>query len=131
VVRAAVVSVDSETRRLKLSMKALEATPADHFMEGIAVGDRVTGRILKVSGNRVTVQLGEGVEGVCHVQSDTSSSPAAASSGSLADKLAAAWKGGVKSPSEGSAEPYREGELRSFTIKSIDAANKKIELSPA
>ena len=47
----------------------------------------------------------------------------------LAEKLAAAWKGGVKSAS--TSEPYQEGQLRSFTIKNMDAAGKKIELTPA
>jgi hypothetical protein len=44
--------------------------------------------------------------------------------------LAAAWKGGLKSAGTGS-EPYRPGQVRSFTIKAIDASGKKIELSPA
>ena len=130
VVRAIVLSVDSETKRLKLSMKQLEATPADHFVQDVAVGDRVTGRIVQVRGKEVRVQLGEGVEGVCVLPEGGGQSNAPASSGSLAEQLAAAWKGGVKSTSA-SAEPYTEGQLRSFTIKSIDAERKRIELSPA
>jgi small subunit ribosomal protein S1 len=127
VVRAVVLSVEPETRRLKLGMKQLEATSADQLVKDLAVGDRVTGRVLKVSGNKVTVQLGEGLEGVCILEGvqGTSAAPAT-SSGSLAEQLAAAWKGGVKP-----AEPYREGQLRSFTIKSIDLGTKKIELSAA
>jgi small subunit ribosomal protein S1 len=129
VVRAVVQSVDAENRRLKLSMKQLEATPADQFAEGASVGDRVTGRVLSVRANKVTVQLGEGVEGVCVIEENPASS-ASVSTGSLADKLAAAWKGGAKSSSGGIVEPYSEGQLRSFTIKSIDTAGKKIELTP-
>ena len=125
VVRAVVLSVEPETRRLKLGMKQLEATPADQLVKDLAIGDRVTGRVLKVSGKKVTVQLGEGLEGVYIVEGaqGTLATPAT-SSGSLAEQLAAAWKGGVKP-----AEPYREGQLRSFTVKSIDAGTKKIELS--
>jgi small subunit ribosomal protein S1 len=130
VVRAVVLSVDTEARRLKLGMKQLEATPADKFAEDAKAGDRVTGRVLHVSGNRVTVQLGEGVEGVCFVESAPTAS-ASTGSASLAEQLAAAWKGGAKPASSTGAEPYREGELRSFTIKSIDSAGKKIELTPA
>jgi small subunit ribosomal protein S1 len=129
VVRAVVIAVDVENRRLKLSMKQLEATPADQFAEDAAVGDRVTGRVIHVRGNKVTVQLAEGVEGTCVIQ-DTPVSSTATAGGSLAEQLAAAWKGGIKPPSSGGAEPYREGQLRSFTIKSIDAAAKKIELIP-
>ena len=131
VVRAAIVSAEPETRRLKLSMKQLEATPTDQFLQDIAVGDQITGRVLKVRSNEVRVQLGEGIEGVCTITSTTSEAPAQAG-GSLAEQLAAAWKGGGKSPATaGSPEPYVEGQLRSFRVKSIDPANKRIELLPA
>ena len=131
VVRAVVLSVESETKRLKLGMKQLEATPGDKFAEDAKPGDRVTGRVLQVRGNKVTVQLGEGVEGVCVVE-DAPALASSMASASLADQLAAVWKGGAKPPTTGSsAEAYSEGQLRSFTIKSIDSAGKKIELTPA
>lgn len=133
VVRAVVVSADPEAKRLKLSMKQLEATPAERFAEDVTVGDRVTGRVLRVEGREVTVQLGEGIEAVCLLPEESGvKSPAPASSASLAAQLAAAWKGGVKSAAKGPAsEPFQEGQLRSFTIKSIDPAAKRIELTPA
>jgi small subunit ribosomal protein S1 len=127
-VRAVVLSADLETRRLKLSLKQLELTSADQFMRESAVGDRVSGRVLHVRGSEVTVQLGEGIEGVCLVEE---SADAPAQGGSLAAQLAAAWKGGVKSASIARPEPYVEGQVRSFTIKRIDAAGKRIELAPA
>jgi small subunit ribosomal protein S1 len=127
VVRAVVLSADPETRRLQLGMKQLEATPADQFMKELAVGERVTGRILQVAGNKVIVQLAEGVEGTCILEKGSGApSP---SSGSLAEQLAAAWKGGVKPSSLGGSEPYQEGQLRSFIVKAIEAGAKKIELS--
>jgi small subunit ribosomal protein S1 len=131
VVRAIVLSTEPEARRLKLGMKQLEATAADQFVQQVAVGDRVTGRILQVRGSRVIVQLGEGVEGVCVVAEASPAGSGPASAGSLAEQLAAAWKGGARSSAASGAEPYREGQLRSFTIKAIDAAGKKIELAPA
>jgi len=131
-VRAMVLSADPETKRLKLGMKQLEATAADQFAKEAAVGDRVTGRILKVRGNEITVQLGEGVEGVCLLEQTPVQAPATTAGMSMAEQLAAAWKGGAKAPVAGTAsEPYREGELRSFTIKAIDAEGKKIRLQPA
>jgi len=131
-VRAMVLSADPETKRLKLGMKQLEATSTDQFVKEAAVGDRVTGRVLQVTGNKLTVQLGEGVEGVCLIEKSGPAAPVSASGTSLAEQLAAAWKGGVKSPVSGtSSEPYREGQLRSFTIKAIDTAAKQIELTPA
>ena len=129
VVRAAVVSVEPETKRLKLSMKQLEATPADQFVQDVSVGDRITGRVVQVRGNEVRVQLGEGVEGVCKIET-ASSDASAPSSGSLAEQLAAAWKGGAKTFARSpGGEPYVEGQLRSFKIKAIDPEKKKIELA--
>jgi small subunit ribosomal protein S1 len=132
VVRAAVLSAEPDARRLKLGMKQLEATATDQFAQQAAVGDRVTGRILRVRRNEVTVQLSEGVEGVCLVEEVAPAGSSAASAGSLAEQLAAAWKGGTKSSAAASgSEPYREGQIRSFTIKAIDPTGKKIELAPA
>ena len=127
-VRAVVLSADLQTKRLKLSLKQLEVTSADQFMRESSVGDRVSGRVLQVRGNEVTVQLGEGVEGVCFVE-ESASAPAPV--GSLAAQLSAAWKVGVKSSSAARPEPYLEGQVRSFTIKAMDAAGKRIELEPA
>jgi small subunit ribosomal protein S1 len=129
-VRAVVLSADPETKRLKLGFKQLEATSADKFVQEAAVGDRVSGRVLQVRGNEITVQLGEGVEGVCTLSESMPEALAQASGESLAAQLAAAWKGGAR-PSAGSSEPYREGQVRSFTIKAMDPAAKKIELAPA
>jgi len=132
-VRAAVVSADPETKRLKLSMKQLEATPADEFAKDVSVGDRVTGRVLKVRKDEVRVQLGEGIEGVCKIEAPApAGSPETATGASLAEQLAAAWKSGVKPTAQsGGGEPYVEGQLRSFVIKAIDPSGKKIELTPA
>ena len=76
------------------------------------------------------VQLGEGVEGVCLIEEPAADSTPR-TSGSLAEQLAAAWKGGVKPRSGAPAEAYQKGQVRSFTIKAIDEAGKKIELDPA
>jgi small subunit ribosomal protein S1 len=130
-VRAMVLSADPETRRLKLGMKQLEATSADKFALEAAVGDRVSGRVVRVRGNNVTVQLGEGVEGTCVVEESAPAASAPVSGGSLAAQLAAAWKTGVKPVSVSGAEAYQEGQIRAFTIKSMDAAAKKIDLTPA
>lgn len=131
VVRAIVIAVDAEAKRLKLSMKQLEATATDKFVEDIKVGDQVTGRVIRVRGNEVVVQLGEGVEGVAVLTEASKQSAVPVSGASLAEQLAAAWKGGVRASSKSGAEGYVVGELRSFTIKSVEAGGKRIELSPA
>jgi len=132
VVRAVVLSADPETKRLKLGMKQLEATSTDVFAQDAAVGDRVSGRVMHVRGNTVTVQLGEGVEGVCIVEAPAAPAAGAPVAGmSLAAQLEAAWKGGVKAASVSNIQPFAEGQIRAFTIKSMDAAAKRIELTPA
>jgi len=130
VVRAMVLSADPETKRLKLGLKQLEPTAADHFAQQAQIGDRVSGRVLEVRGNKVIVELGEGVEGVCLVEEAATGGPAAGPSGSLAEQLAAAWKGGIK-PAGPGPDPYRVGQVRSFTIKALDLAARKIDLTPA
>src|SRR6266850_2027639 len=129
VVRAMVLSADPETRRVKLGLKQLEPTASDQFAQHAVVGDRVSGRVVEVRGNKVIVELGEGVEGVCLVEDAAPGGSAASSGGSMAEQLAAAWKGGVKSAGPGS-EPYRVGQVRAFTIKAMDPSAKKIELAP-
>src|SRR5262249_26370770 len=98
VVRAVVLSADPETKRLKLGMKQLEATAADQFVQQATIGDRVSGRVVQVLGNTVIVQLGEGVEGVCLIEGSAPAERPELTGGSLAEKLAAVWKGGVKLP---------------------------------
>jgi small subunit ribosomal protein S1 len=122
-VRAVVLAADSDNKRLKLGMKQLEGTTADEFLAEHKAGDRVTGRVLKIAGRQATIQLGEGVEGVCAL---TESAPVVA--GTMAAALAAAWKGGASTAASG-PEPLREGQLRTFTIVSLDP--QRIELSVA
>jgi small subunit ribosomal protein S1 len=129
-VRAIVLSADPESRRLKLGVKQLEPTAADQVLQQVQMGDRVSGRVIEVRGNQVTVELGEGVQGVCLIEENVREGEPPVSGGSLAEQLAAAWKGGVK-PTGPASEPYREGQVRSFTVKAIDRERKKIELAPA
>jgi len=130
IVRAMVLSADPESKRLRLGLKQLEPTAADQFAQQVQIGDRVSGRVVDVRGSQVIVELGEGVEGLCVVENIPAGATGFASVGSVAEQLAAAWKGGLKSAGT-SSEPYRPGQVRSFTIKAIDASGKRIELSPA
>jgi small subunit ribosomal protein S1 len=128
-IRAMVLASDAQARRLKLGMRQLESTSADQFVTEAAVGDRVSGRVLRIRGGEAIVQLGEGVEGVCRLDEASSAQSPAGASGTMAERLAAAWKGGVKGSGATASEPWAEGQLRSFVIKSIDAAAKRIELT--
>jgi small subunit ribosomal protein S1 len=130
-VKAQVLEVDGPKRRIRLGMKQLEPTSADEYIAENKVGDTVTGRIVDVSGNRAKVELGEGVYTWCKlpVEKKTDEAKPSGDISSLTAMLAARWKTG---PAEsGAGEGLRAGQIRSFRITSIDAAQKKIEVELA
>lgn len=66
-VEAAVVGLDAERHRLKLSIKQLQPHPFDAFRNANAVGDEVIGRIENVADIGAYVNLGGGLNGLVHV----------------------------------------------------------------
>ena len=65
VVKAQVLEVDREKRRLRLGMKQLVPTSLDEYIAEHKEGDVVTGRMTEVSGGRARVELGEGIQATC------------------------------------------------------------------
>jgi small subunit ribosomal protein S1 len=142
VVKAQVLGIDAEKRQIKLSMKRLVPTSIDEYVVEHKLGDVVSGRVSEVLGALVTVELGQGVRGVCRVTDARSgfgrpgqdaediggAMPAkdAPSLSALTSMLQARWKGNTAK-----AEPLRDGQIRSFKIVSLDVAAKKIEVEPA
>lgn len=134
-VRAVVLEVDRERRRIRLSMKQLEPTTADEYIADHKVGDIVTGRLVDVSRELAKVELGEGVFGLCRMPKPAKSEAAVADAAPAADvsslsaMLSAKWKQG-KSQASAAPEAARSGQIRSFRIASIEATQtqKKIEL---
>lgn len=134
IVKAVVIEIDRERRRLKLSMKQLEPTTIDHYISEHQAGETVSGRLVEVSGDRARVELGEGVIATCklHRTGAAKKNPAsvkAADVSSLGAMLAARWKTGPDESTE--KELARAGEVRSFKIAALDAARKLIELELA
>ena len=133
-VKAVVLEVDRERRRIRLGMKQLEPTTVDHYISEHQTGETVSGRLIEVRGDRAKVELGEGVVGTCQLkqaQEALSGTPAAAADvGSLSAMLAAKWKQGGGG-SERGKEGARAGQVRSFRIASLDPAKKLIELELA
>ncbi len=136
-VRAAVVELDRARRRIRLSMKQLEPTPADAFIAEHKTGEPVTGRVVEVHTHRIRVELGEGVMAECRPGAASSQpASAAAEAGkpdltSLTAMLSAKWKEGG-GPRPNHAKPgLRAGEVRSFRILSLDPASRKIEIELA
>ncbi len=135
-VRAVVLELDSERRRLRLGMKQLEPTTVDHYISEHQPGQTVSGRLLEVQGSRAKVELGEGVIATCQIKTpEAASAPAAeprsSDVGSLSAMLSAKWKQGGGSAASGSKPPARAGEIRSFRISNLDPAKKLIELELA
>jgi small subunit ribosomal protein S1 len=132
-VRAIVLENDREKRRLRLGLKQLVPTSLDEYIGEHKDGDEVTGRVTEVNRNRVTVELGEGVQGHCILtvqeqKQEQSRGPVDVSA--LSSMLASKWKGGGNAPADD--EPKRDqvkpGQIRSFKIAKLDAEKKKIDL---
>ncbi|MGA2991013.1 MAG: 30S ribosomal protein S1 [Candidatus Korobacteraceae bacterium] len=133
-VRAQVLEIDTEKRRLKLGMKQLLPTSLEEYIGEHKPGDVVTGRIVEIAGGLAQVELGEGIHGTCRVSTEPAAqaetgAPAAAKPdlSSLSSMLQARWKGGAAS-SAPKREEARAGQVRSFRIARLDAAAKKIDL---
>ena len=138
IVRAVVLENDKEKRRLRLGLKQLLPTSLDEYMGEHKEGDVVTGRVAHVKGNRITADLGEGVQASFNIaaaeaaKQEQRSGPVDISA--LSSLLTNKWKGGG-TPAAGEAPPKRElpheGEVRNFRIVKLDAANKKLEIELA
>ena len=139
-VKAVVLEVDNERRRLRLGLKQLEPTTVDHYISEHHPGETVSGRLLDVNGFRARVELGEGVIATCQFkQAQEESAQGKAQSleakssdvSSLGAMLSARWKKGG-GETTGSGKPVaRAGEVRSFRIANLDPAKKLIELELA
>jgi len=136
-VRAVVLDVDREKRRIRLGVKQLQPTSIDEYIAEHKEGDVVTGRVADISGGRAKVELGEGVRATCAVPGE-GQTPAAPSAGeskadisSLSSMLASKWKPSAASGAPEKREPARAGQIRSFRIVRLNPAEKKIELELA
>jgi small subunit ribosomal protein S1 len=105
-VRAVVLSVDTEKRRVALGMKQLEQDPwQDEIPRRYGPGDIVTGRVSKIANFGVFVQLEDGLEGLLHISE-------------LSDRK-------VDSP-ESVVKP---GQLVDVRVLKVDTEERKIGLS--
>jgi small subunit ribosomal protein S1 len=131
VVKAKVLEVDKEKRQLRLSMKQLVPTGLDEYIVEHKVGEVVTGRLIEISGDHGTVELGEGIHVQARLVLEAASKEQpqadALDLSSFSSMLAARWKNGP-SASEAKAEPVRAGQIRSFRITMVDRGAKKIKV---
>ena len=105
-VRAVVLSVDTEKRRVALGMKQLEQDPwQDDIPRRYGPGDVVAGRVTKITNFGVFVSLEDGLEGLLHISE-------------LTDKK-------VETPEE-VVEPTQLVDVR---VLKVDTEERKIGLS--
>ncbi len=65
-VKAIVLAIEPDKRRLSLGVKQLQPDVWESFFEGHHVGDVVHGKVLRVAAFGAFVEIAEGVEGLCH-----------------------------------------------------------------
>src|SRR2546423_1255543 len=104
-VEAVITGIDAENRRMSLSIKDLEPNSWDNFVASHKAGDVVKGKIARFASFGAFVELGDNLEGLCHISE-------------LSDER-------IAKP-EDAAEIGKEMEFR---ILRIDSENKKIGLS--
>src|SRR2546422_3784817 len=104
-VDAVITGIDPENRRMSLSIKELEPNAWNDFVAAHKPGDIVKGKIARFAGFGAFVELGDNLEGLCHISE-------------LSDDR-------VEKPEDAA----QLGQEMEFRILRIDAENKKIGLS--
>ena len=66
-VQAVLLTIDVDHERLSLGIKQLQPNPWEGIADTIAVGDNVTGKIVRLTDFGAFVELDNGVEGLLHV----------------------------------------------------------------
>ncbi len=133
-VRAVVLEMDREKRRIRLGMRQLEPTKSDLYIAEHKTGETVTGRVAEVHGNRAKIELAEGV--LANLQLKQKEEKASSGGGektsdvsALSAMLANRWKQGPVVSEK--ADLLREGQMRSFRITNLNAEKRQIELELA
>ncbi len=127
-VKAQVLEVDTEKRRLRLGMKQLVPTSLDEYIAEHKEGDVVTGRMTDVSGGRARVELGEGVQATCRMSAEAPEAEErrpdpTADLSSLSSMLASQVEG--RPGRRRKREAARAGQIRSFRIVKLDAGRQE------
>ena len=134
-IKAQVLEIDKEKRRLKLGIKQMVPTSIDEYVAEHREGDVVSGRVIEISGSSAQVQLGEGIQAACRITQPTTkvkedsaqAHPTKVDLGSLSAMLQARWKGGTVSQ-ESKPQAVVAGQIRSFRITKLDRGAKKIDV---
>src|SRR5215210_3032928 len=104
-IEAVITSIDTENRRLSLSIKDLEPNAWERFITEHKPGDVVKGKIARFANFGAFVELGDNLEGLCHISE-------------LSEER-------VEKPED----VVQLGQEMDFRVLRIDPENKKIGLS--
>jgi small subunit ribosomal protein S1 len=131
-VKAQVLGIDTEKRRLKLGIKQLLPSSIEEYIAEHQEGNVVSGRVLEISGEQARVELGEGIQGTCQIvvarpSKENTLDESKADLASLSSMLNAHWKGAAGT-GRSNPEAVRAGQVRSFRIAKLDPAAKTIGL---
>ena len=132
VVKAQVLELDKEKKRIRLGMKQLEPTSADVFIGEHELGEVLTGRVVETHATHAKVELAEGVHARCKTREEAVSAESTANAADVTDlaaMLASRWKSG-----KGSAESdkgLKVGQIRRFKITTMDVSTRRIEVESA
>ena len=136
-VRAQVLELDREKRRLKLGIKQMVPTSIEEYIAEHKTGDTVTGRVIEVSAAGARVELGQGIQAACPIKKNQQPKPEQKEGdgtkvdlSSLGSMLQARWKSGGPTATT-RVDEVLTGQVRSFKITKLDAAGKKIEVELA
>jgi small subunit ribosomal protein S1 len=104
-IEAVITSIDTENRRLSLSIKDLEPNAWERFVAAYKPGDTVRGKIARLANFGAFVELDDDLEGLCHISE-------------LSDQR-------IDKPED----VVKMGQEMDFKILRIDPENRKIGLS--
>ena len=102
-VKAVVLGVEPQNRRLSLGIKQLQPDVWESFFASHRVGDVVHGKVLRTAQFGAFVEIAEGVEGLCHISEAVGE--------------------------DGSQAKMDQGEEHDFKIIKINVEEKKVGLS--
>lgn len=110
IIRAKVIRADwnGERSKVSISMKELETDPWDNVTSELKVGQKISGKIARIAGFGVFVNLLPGIDGLVHVSEIE----------------------GV-SANTNLAKKFKVGDDFDVVIQKIEASDKRISLSPA